>query len=157
MYRWLCIYRSAKIVLNQPGSPSILLNAVTMNIYWDIGSLPPHYRESKASQHCIHHPTPSIDTTVSSLTAAEVQALTPQLDEDEAWYLIGEKTDPQNRTFKLCITVAFAANLKHLLPTGIIIKAVAVCAPTTTTTNNNDRPHPRSVMDGPSRRCSLPI
>ena len=63
------------------------------------------------------------DTTAASLTATEMQMLTPQLDEDEGWYLIGDKLDPQNRTFMLCITVAFAANLKHLLPAGCQLSA----------------------------------
>merc|ERR1719193_1656241 len=62
------------------------------------------------------------DSTLASLTPAELQALTPQLDVEEGWYWIGDKNDPQNRTFMLCITVAFAANLKHLLPPGVPIK-----------------------------------
>ena len=61
---------------------------------------------------------PSLFRTDSSTSSVSIQSLTPRLDEDQGWYLIGEEADPKNRTFMLCITVAFAANLKHLLPQG---------------------------------------
>jgi len=58
------------------------------------------------------------DSTVSMMED-ERKSLMPQLDDENGWYLIGNKNDVDNRTFMLSVTVAFAANLKYLLPRGV--------------------------------------